>query len=517
MTAFLKNILDNPILTRELRRRMRGKALMYSIIGYIMLMSGVTIMLLLLKVNPLAARAAGDTQALLDLMTDTGRSLYIWITAIQALLVLIIAPTITAGMTTGEKERQTFDFLRVTTITPWMYISGCFLSTVFYVGLALICAMPLLGLTFLYGGVGPSDLLKSLGTLFTASLILSAFGLYISSVRDRTRTAQGIVVFVIFAAVFGSLIGLDQIRSWLGTASAAATSAAGGSAAFFTENGRWLVGYGIGAFVAMVFLLVATRKLFDPGEVRAFGHAQFAVVALLIMGGLWTYISFGNAVTNYTVLGFLTTGCILLMIAAINFGVGRMEVGDEIWHLKRLFPFLRFFDQTIPYLVCVGLLWFWAGIQFMDLVAPSKLVEAGMIRSVLLVSLSGFAFLCVFGRYATAVAVGRSGAGRLTLGVAIALWVVVPILVLFTLAGLSNKGSAFGEVCSFLGRLSPFYVMVDGTNNQRLYAGGDALSLPGFTIFVVYSVLTVIFLVLGELLRYRRWKGFDYHYDMPKG
>ncbi|MBI5154994.1 hypothetical protein HZA57_07135, partial [Candidatus Poribacteria bacterium] len=142
MKALLINIFDNPILTRELRRRMRGKALVYSIIGYIILMTLTSILVLLANSDPFTMSSARDTQKMLGKLADTGQSLFRSISIIQGLLVLIIAPTITAGMTTGEKEKKTFEFLRVTTISPWMYVMGCFLSTVFYVSLALLCALP---------------------------------------------------------------------------------------------------------------------------------------------------------------------------------------------------------------------------------------------------------------------------------------------------------------------------------------------------------------------------------------
>lgn len=214
MKGLLQNVFDNPILTRELRRRMRGKALVYSMIGYIILMAMVSTLVLLFK---MANWNSSDSQALLKALTDTGHSLFVSITIIQILLVLIVAPTITAGMTTGEKEKKTFDFLRVTTITPWMYILGCFLSTVFYVSLALLCALPLISLAFLYGGVGKSDVLVSVGGLLGGSMILSSLGLYISSIRERTRTAQGVVVFMIFTFLFVGVALLKQVQSWLGT------------------------------------------------------------------------------------------------------------------------------------------------------------------------------------------------------------------------------------------------------------------------------------------------------------
>src|SRR5690606_1716917 len=128
-------------------------------------------------------------------------------------------------------ERQTFDFLRVTTISPWMYIVGCFLSTVFYVTLALLCALPLISLAFLYGGVGRGEVVRMFAFLLATSMVLSAFGLYISSVRERTRTAQGIVVFVIFAIVFGGSIAYSALMRWLGGGALVGNTAMASSAA----------------------------------------------------------------------------------------------------------------------------------------------------------------------------------------------------------------------------------------------------------------------------------------------
>ncbi len=224
MNQILANVVDNPILTRELRRRMRGRVLIYSIISYITMMTISTVFVLLLRSpSPFA-----ETNAeMLNKMKETGQGIFFWITAIQMILVLIIAPTITAGMTTGEKERQTFDFLRVTTITRWMYVMGCFLSTAFYVGLALICAMPLLSLTFLYGGVALREVMSMFMTLLGASIVLSSFGLFVSSVCDKTRPAQGIVVFLIFALLFGGAVVYSPIQ--LIFAGSSAASAAPGS------------------------------------------------------------------------------------------------------------------------------------------------------------------------------------------------------------------------------------------------------------------------------------------------
>src|SRR5690606_9683652 len=102
LEGLYRNLFDNPILTRELRRRMRGKALVISMIGYIILMTATSILVLLARVGTASLIGGNDTQAMLQRLSETGTALFWWVSLIQGLLVLIIAPTITAGMTTGE-------------------------------------------------------------------------------------------------------------------------------------------------------------------------------------------------------------------------------------------------------------------------------------------------------------------------------------------------------------------------------------------------------------------------------
>lgn len=502
MRAIFANILDNPILTRELRRRMRGRALIFSIVGYIALMTLATMLVLFAYAPSVFSRL--NTDMLSDL-ANTGTQLFRWITIIQSLLVLVIAPTITAGMTTGEKERKTFDFLRVTTITPWMYITGCFLSTVFYVALALICAFPLLSLTFVYGGVRPSTVFGTFGLLLGGSLILSAFGLYISSIRERTRTAQGVIVFAIFAVIFGGVYLYNKVIATFG-------GGGGGSiTAMLSPAGLppWVAAAMIIGLITWVFLLLATRKLFEPDSTRAFSHWQFLFLLAVLLGPQMIAAA-GAPVTEMTALVFLMTGQLLLLVATMCFGVGRMEVGDEIWHMKRLVPFLRPFDQTLPYLVLLGAAWWFAVDRFYGLAANVG-SPPGLQAIFIAVSLTSFAAMCAVARLATAIAVGRRGAGTITAAVAIAAWFVLPLVGLAT-RSLSPGLAPIGE---YLVKLSPFVLLFNSVGEPALYQGfGDLTGVNGL-VCATYLAVTVILVLVGEYKRWQRWRGFEYHYDMP--
>ena len=508
MNAITANVFDNPILLRELRRRMRGKALVWSIMSYIALMTLSTIFVLLAHSPSPFAQASIE---MLQKLHTTGENVYLWITGIQSLLVLIIAPTITAGMTTGEKERQTFDFLRVTTISRWMYVMGCFLSTAFYVALALICALPLLSLSFLYGGVALNDVLRTFFVLLGGSCVLSAFGLYVSSVCERTRTAQGIIVFLIFAMLFGSFLSASVYR----VAFAGATGAGGASAGaalyiFNTGVPRWMVFLLSLVGVTTIFLLLAARKLFEPEEVRAFSHWQFALVyAAALLGGLG-FLNGNSFTTELVEMGYMACGFVLLIAAAQTFAVGRMEVGDEIWHLKRLFPVLRPIDQTVPFLVALGFGWYVA-MGWLPQAVKTLISPPGLVVSFKMVSLALFALLVFFARGMTGITGSRRKAGLYSMILITVTTLVFPMLVSVLRALAPDLPRIWTELFAF----SPFAMLFDAFRDPANY---PATGVPVGTIAAtIYGGLAVAMAIAGEYARWKRWRGFDYHYDMPVG
>jgi ABC-2 family transporter len=508
MNSILFNVFDNPILLRELRRRMRGKALIYSINTYLFLMAISTGILLLLAPSPFA-------EASFDMLRDmqiTGERIYYWITTIQVMLVLIVAPTITAGMTTGEKERQTFDFLRVTTITRWMYVMGCFLSTAFYVALALICALPMLSLTFLYGGVTLQDVVKTFFFLLGSAWVLSSFGLFVSSVCERTRTAQGIIVFLIFALMFGGFLLYSQVMSVYQGAIGSSTSGASEGIIYFFNLPipTWLVIFSGLVAVTFIFLLLAARKLFEPQEARAFAHWQFTVLMLVSIFGALGILSANPFTSELPEIAFFALSFSLLLVAVHSFAIGRVEVGDEIWHLKRLFPLLRPFDQTIPFLLILATIWYFV-LQLYPSVVKSQVLPAGLIDSLTLSTISAFAFFCVFARTATALSKSRGDAMKYTLIAMVVILIVIPIVASAIGATITGLESFSREFMAF----SPFVLLGDGFFNPQAYSG--ATSTVGIASSIVYIVLAVLIGLFGEIKRYLRWKDFDYHYDMPSG
>ena len=65
------------------------------------------------------------------------------VVGIELLLIIFIAPSFTSGAITGERERQTYDLLRTTLLATPSFITGKLESSLGYILLLLLAAIPL--------------------------------------------------------------------------------------------------------------------------------------------------------------------------------------------------------------------------------------------------------------------------------------------------------------------------------------------------------------------------------------
>jgi hypothetical protein len=257
---------------------------------------------------------------------------------------------------------------------------------------------------------------------------------------------------------------------------------------------------------SLLFLLLAARKLFESDEARALNHWQY----LIAFGGLLAVslaVLGANQFTNESMeWGFLNLGYLVLLAAVLIFATGRMEVGDEMWHVKRLFPLLRPFDQTIPYLAVVGAIWF-VLVGMIPTTAASPMLSKDAVTAFQWSSTASFFFFVIFARFMTAMTGSAARAFRVTLGVVCALTFLTPML-----AGAGRFALNFDPLWSTLEAFSPAGMlgrMVFANVGATTYAG--AAKVAAFVMIVSGLVLGIF----GEWRRYQRWKHYDYHYDMP--
>ncbi len=193
---------DNPVVTKEFRGRMRGARAYWLLFGYLLLLSLTLFVAYLQWWNSHAAQmaAGGGTAGFV-----IGRTFYLALFYVQAVLVTLITPALTAGAISLEREQRTFEMLRATTLQPRDIALGKLASSVAFVVLLLTSSLPLVSLCFLLGGVSPGEVFFGYGLLVADAFLFGAVGLAWSAHAANTATATALsygTVFLWFAGTF---------------------------------------------------------------------------------------------------------------------------------------------------------------------------------------------------------------------------------------------------------------------------------------------------------------------------
>lgn len=193
----LRWLVDNPVVFKELRGRMRG-ARAFTVLSVYLALLGAFSSLIYLAVSESSVSISGQVS-----VGEIGRTLFAGVVAIEMLLVAFIAPAFTSGAISSEREHQTYDLLRTTLLPPHLFVFGKLLSGMLYVLLLLLAAVPLQSIAFFFGGVAETELMLSFVILFVTSLLFSSMGLYFSSRSKRTLSANVLTYVSTMFIMFG--------------------------------------------------------------------------------------------------------------------------------------------------------------------------------------------------------------------------------------------------------------------------------------------------------------------------
>ncbi len=198
----------NPIIVKELRGRMRGARATITISIHLI---AITVIMMLTYANIYSSQSLAQSGT-------TGRILYYVIMGVQLLTLTVISVTSTTSAISSEREKQTYDVLLVTLLSPRQIILGKLTAALAYCFLLILVAVPLEVLTVMIGGVGLDEVLVGNVALAVMSIFYGVIGLYCSTVFRTSGGANGAAIgFVIFLAVFWPpLIGLFSATARLG-------------------------------------------------------------------------------------------------------------------------------------------------------------------------------------------------------------------------------------------------------------------------------------------------------------
>lgn len=178
----------NPILVKEMRERFRSKKTFCILAIYLLVMGGIPLGFLLM--DPIRAGALGEN-----------RNLFLISASIHYAMVCFVAPALTAGAISGERERQTLNILLTTQLSPSTIVLSKLITSLAFSTLLIVASMPLYSIVMLYGSVSPEQMAQLVVFLGVNVLFLGTLGLFCSTWIKRTSvstiTAYGIAFFFI--------------------------------------------------------------------------------------------------------------------------------------------------------------------------------------------------------------------------------------------------------------------------------------------------------------------------------
>jgi ABC-type transport system involved in multi-copper enzyme maturation permease subunit len=207
------NIWSNPVLLQELRRRMRGNRAMIILTIYLVLISLITLLIYLAFYS-----SSGASPDIEDGRT-IGKAVFITVIVTAMIQVCIITPSLTAGTVAGEKERQTYDLLITTLLSPWEIVLGKLVSALAYATLLVLSVLPLAGVAFLFGGVSGTELVLAIIMLLVTVLFCAAVGMFWSVVAGTTlaatvRAQASIILLLLIVPFLFVVAAIAQLDRW---------------------------------------------------------------------------------------------------------------------------------------------------------------------------------------------------------------------------------------------------------------------------------------------------------------
>lgn len=189
----IQSLKRNPIIVKELRGRMRSWRALFNLALYVGILSVFAILTYAVSM-PRPSSYYGSygysSYYYNSGYERLGSGIFSGIIVVQLLLIALLAPGFTAGVLSGEKERQTYEILLLTLLQPAEIVLGKLFSTLSYLFLLIIAAIPVESIVFLVGGVGFDQLIVGLIVPLVATLMLGTLGVMWSSVLRTSGRAS---------------------------------------------------------------------------------------------------------------------------------------------------------------------------------------------------------------------------------------------------------------------------------------------------------------------------------------
>lgn len=262
----------NPIVKKDLQVSSRSMRLAWGLFGYEAILA-IAFLLAMLVIQD-------ESRSLYSNGNIYNAMVYLFpvIAIAQICIIALITPIITASSISGEKERQTFDVMLTTAMSPLAIVFGKVTSAVIRIMFYVLGSLPIMALSFVVGGLSWGTLLLYLATVLLLAVFSGSIGIFCSSICRKSITAV-ILSFVCYFVIYGMTFLPLLLRLIMG----------------YNDGGECLLMllWNPAAFFEEYFMLTMTGQSLLSGT-NTFGKNDVgAITYWLVENELWVYVSAG--------------------------------------------------------------------------------------------------------------------------------------------------------------------------------------------------------------------------------
>lgn len=286
----------NPIVKRDVRVQSRSMKICWGVFVYELILALVFFVAMIMIEQ-------GNRYS-----TNNIYSALVWlypVLAVTQLIILgIVVPVRTASAISGEKERQTFDIMMTTGMTPFTVILGKVMTAIVQSMFFVVASMPVMALSFVIGGMSWSYLFWFLGVALLVSFFAASIGILCSSICKKSISA------VIMSYGFYIIFFVGTVLPWLFymIAEAGRSYSSGVTSSRLGENTALFFLLNPAVYLAEFFVKVMAGESMVNEFSNLTGMTQKKqLIDYVVVGNRWIIIS--------TIL-FLAVSILFLLLAA---------------------------------------------------------------------------------------------------------------------------------------------------------------------------------------------------------
>jgi ABC-type transport system involved in multi-copper enzyme maturation permease subunit len=189
----------NPVLTLALRRHMRHLSAFGLQLAYV----GLLAVIFLIVEDVVVRQSVNAGRPLALIGPQIGRAFWLTSSLIQIMGLGLVGAVLGACAFAVEREQRTSDALWLTLLRPWDLLLGKSVALFAFLILLVFSGLPLLCLTFLFGGVSPGDVARANALLLACTAGTLGVGLFCSTCSRRAIRAIVAAALITGAFLFG--------------------------------------------------------------------------------------------------------------------------------------------------------------------------------------------------------------------------------------------------------------------------------------------------------------------------